>query len=400
MRPFRTRTLSSASALALTLVAVPAAAQCAPTNGASPSPSASHSVTAAASPTATCAESTLYAMSLPQQVGQIFVSGVDADNPTASQLQSVTDHDLGGVILTGGSSAGVSATAAVAGDVRDHATGSAGVAPWISTDQEGGNVQHLKGPGFDDMPTALTQGGWSTSTLTDRAEGWGDQLRQAGVNLNLAPVLDTVPADLGRDNKPVGYWDREFGHTPGTVAEHGTAFAAGMEAAGVQTAGKHFPGLGRVLGNTDTTDDVVDDVTTRDDAYLQSFQAAVDQGIDVVMVSTARYTKIDADNLAAFSPTVMQDMLRGDLGFDGVIMSDDLGAAAAVQDIPAGTRAVRFIQRGGTVVLTVDPGTLPTMYNAVVAQAQASGTFRTKVQEAAAHVLQAKQEAGLLTCGG
>jgi beta-N-acetylhexosaminidase len=250
------------------------------------------------------------------------------------------------------------------------------------------------------MPTALTQGGWSTPTLTDRAEGWGEQLRQAGVNLNLAPVLDTVPADLGRDNKPIGYYYREFGHTPGTVADHGTAFAAGMRAAGVQTAGKHFPGLGRVLGNTDTTEDVVDDVTTRDDPYLQPFQAAVDDGIDVVMVSTARYTKIDADHLAAFSPTVLQDMLRGDLGFTGVIMSDDLGAAAAVQDIPAGTRAVRFVRRGGTVVLTVDPGTLPAMYDAVLDRAQTDPDFRAKVHDAAAHVLRAKQEAGLLTCGG
>jgi beta-N-acetylhexosaminidase len=342
---------------------------------------------------------TLDDLSLPQQVGQLFVSGVDADHPTTGQLDSVTDHHLGGVVLTGGSSAGVRATARVSGEVRDHATGSGGVGPWISTDQEGGYVQHLQGPGFDDMPTALTQGGWSPSTLTDRAEQWGDQLHQAGVNLDLAPVLDTVPADLGRDNKPIGYYYREFGHTPDTVADHGTAFAAGMRAAGVQSAGKHFPGLGRVLGNTDTTDDVVDDVTTRDDPYLQPFQAAVDQGIDVVMVSTARYTKIDADHLAAFSPTVMEDMLRGDLGFTGVIMSDDLGAAAAVQDVPPGTRAVRFLAAGGTVVLTVDPDSLPAMYDAVLQRAQSDPDFLATVHEAAQHVLQAKQENGLLDCG-
>jgi beta-N-acetylhexosaminidase len=209
-----------------------------------------------------------------------------------------------------------------------------------------------------------------------------------------------VPADLGRQNKPIGYYYREFGNTPDVVASHGPAFAAGMRAAGVQTVGKHFPGLGRVLGNTDTTDDVVDDVTTRDDPYLQPFQAAVDQGIPVVMVSTARYDKIDPDHLAAFSPTVMEDMLRGDLGFTGVIMSDDLGAAAAVQDIPAGTRAVRFLQNGGTVVLTVDPGVLPDMYDAVLDEAQSTPAFLTKVHDAALHVLRAKQEAGLLTCGG
>jgi beta-N-acetylhexosaminidase len=403
MRRIRTRTLSSASALALTLVAVPAAAQCAPSTNAGHAPASSPRTSVAASPTpsaAACVQDTLDDLSLAQQVGQLFVSGVDADRPTAQQLDSVTDHHLGGVILTGGSSAGVSATARVSEQVRDHATGSDGVGPWISTDQEGGYVQHLQGSGFDDMPTALTQGGWSTATLTDRAEKWGDQLHDAGVNLNLAPVLDTVPAELGRDNKPIGYYYREFGHTPGTVASHGTAFAAGMRAAGVQSAGKHFPGLGRVLGNTDTTDDVVDEVTTRDDPYLQPFQAAVDQGIEVVMISTARYTEIDADHLAAFSPTVMTDMLRGDLGFDGVIMSDDLGAAAAVQDVPAGTRAIRFLAAGGTVVLTVDPDVLPDMYDAVLDRAQTDPGFLAKVHDAAQHVLQAKQDAGLLGCGG
>jgi beta-N-acetylhexosaminidase len=414
----RTRILSSASALALTLVAVPGVAQCAPAPGGAPSSSAAPTASATASTpgdapsssaprtasatapaAATCAEQTLADLSVPQQVGQLFVAGVDADDPTAAQLRQVTDYHLGGVILTGGSSAGVRATARVTGDVRDHATGSGGVEPWISADQEGGYVQHLKGSGFSDMPTALTQGGWSTAKLTDRAELWGGELRQAGVNLNLAPVLDTVPSDLGRDNKPIGYWYREFGHTPATVASRGTAFAAGMRAAGVQTAGKHFPGLGRVLGNTDTAEDVVDDVTTRDDPYLQPFQTAVDRGVPVVMASTARYDEIDPDHLAAFSPTVLQDMLRGDLGFTGVIMSDDLGVAAAVQDIPAGTRAVRFVQRGGTVVLTVDPGTLPGMYQAVLDRANAQPAFLTKVHDEALHVLRAKQEAGLLTCG-
>lgn len=404
MRRFHTRTFSSASALALTLIAVPAAVQCSPGADESSSPTPSHSATAAASPTAsaalTCPESTLEGMSLPQQVGQLLVSGVDADKPTTKQLQAVTDRHLGGVILTGGSSTGVTATARVSDDVREHATGSAGVAPWISADQEGGYVQHLKGPGFSDMPTALTQGGWTAQKLTDRAENWGDQLHRAGVNLDLAPILDTVPSDLGRDNKPIGYYYREFGHTPGKVSTHGMAFADGMAAAGVQTSGKHFPGLGRVLGNTDTSHDVVDDVTTRHDPYLAPFQEAVDQDVPVIMVSTARYDKIDADNLAAFSPTVLQDMLRGDLGFDGVIMSDDLGIAKAVQDIPAGTRAVRFLERGGTVVLTVDVGTLPDMYDAVLNRAQTKPAFQAKVHDAALHVLQAKQQAGLLTCGG
>src|SRR2546428_10195697 len=96
-----------------------------------------------------------------------------------------------------------------------------------------------------------------------------------------------------------------------------------MERAGVATTAKHFPGLGRVTGNTDFTADVVDDVTTPDDPYLQPFQAAVDGGVPFVMVALATYTKIDPEHLAVFPPTVMQ-ILRGQLCFQGVIVSDEI----------------------------------------------------------------------------
>ncbi len=123
-------------------------------------------------------------------------------------------------------------------------------------------MQVLSGSGFSTMPSGLTQGTWSTSTLQAAARTWGGQLAQAGVNTNLAPVMDTVPA--GFDNPPIGGFDREYGHTPSVVGSHGTAFAAGMAAAGVFATIKHFPGLGRVSANPDTTAHVTDTVTTAD----------------------------------------------------------------------------------------------------------------------------------------
>ena len=88
-----------------------------------------------------------------------------------------------------------------------------------------------------------------------------------------------------------------------------------MDRAGVATAVKHFPGLGRVRGNTDYASRVVDTKTTRDDAALAGFRAAVDAGADMVMVSSASYRKIDAEHRAAFSTVIMDEMLREDLGF-------------------------------------------------------------------------------------
>ena len=86
------------------------------------------------------------------------------------------------------------------------------------------------------------------------AQTWGKQLIAAGVNLNFAPVMDVVPASAESKNQPIGVLKREYGNDPATVGAHGVAFLRGMAKAGVTTSAKHFPGLGRVLGNTDFTD--------------------------------------------------------------------------------------------------------------------------------------------------
>jgi beta-N-acetylhexosaminidase len=229
------------------------------------------------------------------------------------------------------------------------------------------------------------------------AAGWGRQLRAAGVNLDLAPVMDVVPQATAASNAAIGALDREFGDNPVTNGEHGAAFIQGMAAAGVTTAAKHFPGLGRVTGNTDFTANVVDNVTTADDPYLNSFRAAIDAGVPIVMVALATYTRIDPSRLAAFSPVVMR-LLRDEFGFTGVIISDDLGDASAVQSIPAGTRAVDFLTAGGDLITSQSLGPAEQMADAVLARASGNAAFRATVDDAAQRVLAAKQAAGLLSC--
>ncbi len=112
------------------------------------------------------------------------------------------------------------------------------------------------------MPTALTQGGWSDSTLTSRARAWSYQAFRAGVDVDLAPVMDTVPRSLASTN-PIGRYQREYGYTEPVVADKGMAFLNGMRASGLAMTAKHFPGLGHVTANTDTSSGVTDTVTTR-----------------------------------------------------------------------------------------------------------------------------------------
>jgi len=342
-------------------------------------------------------------MSDAQRVGQLFMVGTPATGVSSTTASAITNLHVGSVILTGRSTAGVTAARAVTASLQAKATSSAtaGIPLAIAADQEGGLVQVLEGSGFSTIPSALTQGGWSTSTLESSATTWGRQLRSAGVNVNLAPVADTVPsASFAPHNAPIGAYDREFGFTPSTVGAHAQAFAQGMRAGAVMPTAKHFPGLGRVTANTDTTSGVKDTTTTRTDPYLAPFRAAVTGGAEFLMISSAIYTQIDAANPAVFSSTVIDGMVRGDMGFRGVVVSDDLGNAKAVSAWLPGTRAVKFIAAGGDLVLTVDPSQAPTMATAIRSQMSTSATFRSQVYAAALRVLTVKQRMGLIRPDG
>jgi beta-N-acetylhexosaminidase len=117
------------------------------------------------------------------------------------------------------------------------------------------------------------------------------------------------------------------------------------------------------------------------------------------MVSSAVYARIDATNPAVFSPAVVTQLLRGRLGFDGVVISDDMGTAAAVAGISPANRAVRFFAAGGTLLLTVRPGIVPEMVNAVLAHSAADPAFAKQVDAAVTTALLAKARAGLLPAG-
>lgn len=181
------------------------------------------------------------------------------------------------------------------------------------------------------------------------------------------------------------------------VTEKTQAVIDGLKAAGVVASVKHFPGLGEVVGNTDFASGIVDSVTTADSPSLAPFQAAAQAGVASVMISSARYSKIDPNNQAVFSATVI-GLVRG-WGYQGVVISDDLGAAASVRKIPAGQRAVRFVAAGGDVVIDADPSLVPAMTAALLAKAAKDPAFATRVTESAARVLALKQDLGVFRCG-
>ena len=352
---------------------------------------------AAATP-ASLAQAAFTRMTEAQRIGQLFMVGTPATGLSAAAASAISTRHVGNLILTGRTYAGAAPVRylAASADRLTTAAATAGVPLYVSADQEGGQVQVLQGPGFTRIPTALTQGTWADSILTADARSWGRQLSRAGVNLNLAPVMDTVPASLGTRNIPIGSYFREFGYTPGVVAAKGSDVVRGERSVGLAVTAKHFPGLGHVTENTDTTAGVTDRVTTRTTGDLGPFRSAIAAGARMVMVSLAVYSRIDSAHPAAFSPTVIGGMVRGDLGFTGVVMSDDLGNAKQVAGWSPGTRATSFIAAGGDIVLTVNSTVLPAMVSAVSAKAASDPVFRAKVNAAAYRVLLAKANDGLL----
>lgn len=373
----------------LTLVfGVLSLAACAPEP---PAPPPTSSATATPTPTPTPAPDPLEGLSLEQRVGQLFMVGTSVGAPDPVTLAAVSQQHAGGVFLHGRSGAGVDAAAAFTQTFRDaHVAGDPAL--WIATDQEGGDVQVLSGPGFDSIPTALTQSASDEAALRADAGRWGAQLRAAGVGMNLAPVADIVS---GPDavNPPIGALNREYGFDEASVVTKAGAFAAGMRDAGVVPTLKHFPGLGRVTANTDYRTGVTDDVVGADSPDVAVYRGLLAQGPAVVMVSSAVYSRIDATAPAVFSPAVVTDILRKRVGFDGVVITDDVSAAAQVAAWSPADRAILAVSAGVDIVLvSADATVFPEMYQAVLAKASSDPAFAETVDAAATRVVEAKAD--------
>lgn len=350
----------------------------------------------------------LQTMSREQRVGQLLMLG-RASGASAADVAALDDAitrlHAGNVVLYGSGWNGAAMLRSVLRPLQQEAQdANAGVRLFVSGNQEGGQqgaFQAFFGSGFEAIPSAYEQAGIDPARLEELARNWGTELVNAGVNLDLAPVLDTVPPGNLAANDPIGHWNREYGTDPDTVTEYGVAFARGMLRAGdghsLAIALKHFPGLGRVTGNTDFTAQGIgdDSFSGLDDPYLAPFQAGIDAGAQFVMVSSAIYPRVAAQR-AMFSPAIVTGILRNGMGFDGVIITDDVGDAAAVADLTPGQRAVQFLRAGGDMILTVEPSDAAPMQQAILAEMDGDPAFAASVEASVQRVLAAKAVLGLL----
>ena len=363
----------------------------APSSAAAPSSTSPSS--APPPPPKDCVTETLDSLDLPERVGQLLMIGAAVNAPSGLG-DTVRRYHLGGVFLRGRSTHS-------AAELKSDIAALQKQAPMpmlLAVDQEGGSVQTLKGPDFPRLPSAHRLGSGPAVTLRDTTGTSARRLKAIGVNLNLAPVADTVPTSIGTGNPPIGAFRREFGSDPAKVAAAIRTVVPASQDAGVLTTLKHFPGLGRVRVNTDVSRGATDTVATVDDPYLSPFKAGIESGSAAVMISSARYPKIDPDAIAAFSKPIITGLLRQRIGFDGLVISDDLGAARAVTSFSPAQRAVRFVAAGGDMVLTIVAADAAPMAGALINRAESDQSFRARVDEAARHVLETKKRAGILPC--
>jgi len=221
---------------------------------------------------------------------------------------------------------------------------------------------------------------------------------QAGVTLDLAPVADVVPPGTASQNPPIGAVDRGYGSTPQVVGAAVQTVVATASQVGLLSTVKHFPGLGRVRVNTDTSTGAVDNTTSPADPALGPFTQAIRAGVAAVMISSASYPGLDARNLAVFSPPIITGLLRNQLGFAGLVLTDDMGTAAAVAAVPPGQRALQFIQAGGDVILTNQPSDVAPMLSALNGAAAHEDGFRSRIDVSVRRVLTTKIAARLIHC--
>ena len=332
-------------------------------------------------------------MSLDERTRQLIMAPMFAGGNPADLSALISTRHVGSVVLIGNWNNGTAAAKTAADALQSYAP--SGNQLIVSTDQEGGQVQHLKGSGFDTMPSAVAQGQMSADTLRSSAKTWGGQLKQAGINVDLAPVLGTVQVKRS-SNAPIGALNRDFGLDSNGNAQHGIAFVEGMRDAGIGATVKHYPGLGAVTGNTDfTTKGILDTTTTLDGEEIGAFNTTIKQAKPaMVMMSLATYQRIDSSAPAAFSSKIIDGTLRGSVGYDGVVISDSL-SAAAVSGIATKDLGVRLVDAGGDLACIGDTSYVTPILDGIIARAQSDPAFAKKVTASATRVMTLKYQMGL-----
>jgi beta-N-acetylhexosaminidase len=323
----------------------------------SSSPAAQTSSASAASSSAAPSTSDLTPVQL---AGQRVIYSFSGTTVPSSLLSLIRKGEVGGVIFFSSNVTSVSQLAGVSKELDEAQQESPVHLPLLlMTDQEGGEVRRIAGGQPTNSELTIGESSNPAREAAEAGSGAAQTLSDAGLNVNLAPVLDVYAVPGNFDDQ----FQRSYSSDPNVVSTAGASFITAQQKAGVAATAKHFPGLGTAAAGEDTDNEPV----TLDEPLSQiravdelPYKAAISSGVDLVMVSWAVYPALDANRPAGLSSAVVEQELRGRLGFTGVTITDALEAGALKSYGGYGQRAVDAASAGMDLLLcsagSVDEG--------------------------------------------
>jgi len=281
---------------------------------------------------------------LRRRIGQLLIAGFNGQEISPELRSIAREFGLGGVILFARNVGDPEQVADLAFSARQLTPD---LPPWVSIDQEGGRVARLKSP-FTEWPPMATLGRSANVALTERfARALAAELKAVGITLDYAPVLDV---HTNPKNPVIG--DRALSETARDVALHGSAIVRTLQAEGVAACGKHFPGHGDTSTDSHHELPIVEHPPERlRETEFLPFAAAIDAGVATIMTAHVLVPSLDDRRPATLSKRIVHDLLRRELGYEGVILSDDLEMKAVAAEYAVPQSAVMAIEAGCDGVL-------------------------------------------------
>ena len=318
---------------------------------------------------------------LTRQVGRLVVLRFAGTSAPGYVREILREGRAAGAILFHDNLIDPEQARALTGQLRRGAAGP----PLICVDQEGGEIRILPWAPPERSQAAQAAAGAVRADALASARA----LKAAGINVTLAPVADvaSVPdaALAGRA------FSTDFEAAAQAIADS----VRGWRAGGVAPTAKHFPGLGGATVNTDDGPATIDRSAARlREQDLLPFRSAIEAGVPLVMAGHAVYPSIDPDRIASQSELVIGGLLRDELGFEGVVITDSTEAAAVQAVTDVREAAVRSVRAGVDIVLTTGRGSYIQVYRALLAQARRDPAFAARVRESAARVVALQRSLG------
>lgn len=324
-------------------------------------------------------------LTLKEKIGQLFMLGFQGETPSKAILRLIRDYRVGGVILFDRNLKNPAQTALLCSSLQAQ---SKAMPLLIAIDQEGGRVSRLP-KGFTIFPSSASlAAGQSTAHIYRVAEATAKELRAVGINMNLAPVLDvnTNPA-----NPVIG--DRSFSENPALVSTMGLTMIAGFQDNHVIACGKHFPGHGDTdMDSHHQLPTVSHDLHRLREVELKPFLHAIRNGLASIMTAHVLYPALDPADPATLSKPILTGLLREKLGFEGVVITDDLEMRAIADTYGPDEGAVKAIEAGADLVLICHDEAGPEAAIKAVAQAvKRKRISEARIEQSILRILQIKE---------